>query len=113
MAVEIASHPPRDAPDELDDLFDYDPNLDDIFGDNASAGKGRQEATRPNQKSSNDKNAPSSGLGIDEEITIVAKRQPIAKLDESRLLSELGIPKLRKIAKKRKNFRGKGHEVTL
>ncbi|KAK5656612.1 hypothetical protein OQA88_4592 [Cercophora sp. LCS_1] len=49
-------------------------------------------------------------LGIDEEIEVGKKpRVPRVKLDETRLLSEKGIPKLRKVAPKLK-LKGKGHE---
>jgi len=51
------------------------------------------------------------GLGIDEEIIITKKRIPIPKLDDNRLLSDPGIPRLRKISKERLRFKGKGHEV--
>ncbi|KAF2828566.1 Swi3-domain-containing protein [Ophiobolus disseminans] len=50
------------------------------------------------------------GLGIDEEIIITKKRIPIPKLDDNRLLSDPGIPRLRKISKDRLRFKGKGHE---
>ncbi|KAH8732529.1 chromosome segregation in meiosis protein 3 [Phaeosphaeriaceae sp. PMI808] len=50
------------------------------------------------------------GLGIDEEIVITKKRIPIPKLDDNRLLSDPGIPRLRKISKERLCFKGKGHE---
>lgn len=53
------------------------------------------------------------GLGIDEEITITKKRIPIPKLDDNRLLSDPGIPRLRKISKERLRFKGKGHEVEI
>jgi hypothetical protein len=50
-------------------------------------------------------------LGIDEEIDLKKKpRVPRVKLDEGRLLSEKGIPKLRKMAPRLK-LKGKGHEV--
>lgn len=49
-------------------------------------------------------------LGIDEEIIITKKRTPIPKLDDERLLSDPGIPRLRKISKERLRFKGKGHE---
>ncbi|KAI9843002.1 MAG: chromosome segregation in meiosis- protein [Pleopsidium flavum] len=52
----------------------------------------------------------SAGLGIDQEIKVSRKRKPIAKLDEARLLSQGGIPKLRRVAKERLKFKGKGHE---
>nr|POF18513.1 chromosome segregation in meiosis protein 3 [Quercus suber] len=47
---------------------------------------------------------------VDEEIKIRKKRTPIPKLDETLLLSEKGVPKLRKVAKTRLKFKGKGHE---
>ncbi len=50
-------------------------------------------------------------LGIDEEIIITKKRIPIPKLNDERLLSGPGIPRLRKISKERLRFKGKGHEV--
>ena len=49
-------------------------------------------------------------LGIDEQIDLKKPRAPWVKLDEARLLSENGIPKLRKMAPKVR-LRGKGHEV--
>jgi replication fork protection complex subunit Csm3/Swi3 len=51
------------------------------------------------------------GLGIDEEIIITKKRIPIPKLDDNRLLSDPGIPRLQRISKERLRFKGKGHEV--
>lgn len=52
------------------------------------------------------------GLGIDEEIVVTKKRIPIPKLDEQRLSSEAGIPRLQRISKDRLRFKGKGHEVS-
>ena len=50
-------------------------------------------------------------LGIDKEIDVTKKaRVPRVKLDDVRLLSDKGIPKLRKTAPKLK-LKGKGHEV--
>lgn len=49
-------------------------------------------------------------LGIDEQIDVKKPRAPRVKLDEARLLSENGIPKLRKMAPKVR-LKGKGHEV--
>jgi replication fork protection complex subunit Csm3/Swi3 len=51
------------------------------------------------------------GLGIDEEIIITKKRIPIPKLDDNRLMSDPGIPRLQRISKERLRFKGKGHEV--
>lgn len=123
-----AAAPPRD---DLDDLFDYDVDLGDVF---------REVDTNmdvPVKKTSSSKagaKGNSTGLGIDEEIKIIKKRRPVVKLDEDRyavplilltgkllwefctdrywrLLSQAGIPKLRRLAKERLKFKGKGHEV--
>jgi replication fork protection complex subunit Csm3/Swi3 len=89
--------------DELDDILnnitqgrDIDGNIDEPIRSNF-AGKGS--------------GAAGDGLGIDEEIIITKKRIPIPKLDDNRLLSDPGIPRLRKISKDRLRFKGKGHEV--
>ena len=47
---------------------------------------------------------------IDEEIQVKKKRKPNPKLDEARLLSHNGVPKLRRLAKSKLKFRGKGYE---
>ncbi|RJE23643.1 hypothetical protein PHISCL_04019 [Aspergillus sclerotialis] len=90
--------------DDLGDLFDYDIPLDDILPD------------APTKKADNSQNpssaADGSGLGLDEEVKITKTRQPVAKLDENRLLSQQGIPKLRKVAKSKLKFKGKGHEFS-
>ncbi len=57
------------------------------------------------------------GLGLDEEVKITKKRIPNPKLDEHRLLSEPGIPKLRALSRsgkvaKKLHFKGKGHEFS-
>ncbi|OLN94094.1 Chromosome segregation in meiosis protein 3 [Colletotrichum chlorophyti] len=51
-------------------------------------------------------------LGLDEEVEVVKRmRIPRVKLDETRLLSNDGIPKLRKRAANLR-FKGKGHEFS-
>ncbi|KAJ6084448.1 Chromosome segregation in meiosis protein 3 [Penicillium sp. IBT 16267x] len=91
-------------PNDINDLFDYDVGLDEIF-------QGKNDAS--NNDASNATGDPSSlGLGLDEEVKITKKRQPIAKLDEGRLLSQPGIPKLRRTAKDKLRFKGKGHEFS-
>lgn len=51
------------------------------------------------------------GLGVDQQVAMQRKaREPRIKLDESRLTSDKGIPKLRRKAKDLK-LKGKGHEV--
>ncbi|KAJ0123771.1 Swi3 domain-containing protein [Diaporthe amygdali] len=59
---------------------------------------------------SNKRKEPGDGLGIDEEVSVAKKaRVPRIKLDQDRLLSEKGIPALRKRAGKLR-LKGKGHE---
>lgn len=109
--------PPRARPTtntastNLDDLFNYD--FDDINNVSRTANAEAAEAGpaqlgRRNIGSGGEDNG---GLGIDEEVKVRKRRAPIAKLDEERLLSANGIPKLRRIAKERMKFKGKGHEV--
>ncbi|KAJ5532120.1 Chromosome segregation in meiosis protein 3 [Penicillium frequentans] len=92
------------SPTNINDLFDYDVGLDEIFqGNNDASNNDAPKATGD----------PSSlGLGLDEEVKITKKRQPIAKLDEARLLSQPGIPKLRRTAKDKLRLKGKGHEFS-
>ncbi|KAB8339035.1 hypothetical protein FH972_021971 [Carpinus fangiana] len=90
--------------------------LDAILND------GPDEASQPDQARTQEpttqrstwrgSNAGADGLGIDEEVKVRKARAPTAKLDEERLLSVKGIPKLRKITKERLKFKGKGHEFS-
>jgi replication fork protection complex subunit Csm3/Swi3 len=100
--------PARDIPDddELDAILNGTLDGQDIFDISNVQAQTQEPASRPQKQRANE-----SGLGIDEEIKIVKKRQPVPKLDESRLLSDPGIPKLRRITKDRLKFKGKGHEV--
>lgn len=61
---------------DLNDLFDYDVGLDDIFQGNSITPKANTSKTP----------APDdpSGLGLEEEVKVTKKRQPVAKLDEGR-----------------------------
>ncbi|MCJ1468696.1 chromosome segregation in meiosis- protein [Pseudocyphellaria aurata] len=98
------------AGDALDDLLDFDVNQNDVFRDvdtNMDV-PSRRKGLSPSAGVSNG----ITGIGIDEEIQVKKKRKPIPKLDESRLLSQAGIPKLRRIAKERLRFKGKGHEYS-
>lgn len=95
--------------DALDDPFDFDASIEDALRD--STPNGNNQATKEKPQGKNTNKETIEDLGITEEITVTKKRQPIAKLDETRLLSAAGIPKLRKITKGRTKFRGKGHEV--
>jgi len=99
------------AGDELDDLFDYNVTLDDVFRDvdtNMHAPTAPKPTTIPSRTKPSHK---VDSLGIDEEVKVQRKRAPIPKLDEDRLLSPAGISKLRRITKERLRFKGKGHEV--
>ncbi|KAL4812633.1 replication fork protection component Swi3-domain-containing protein [Aspergillus spinulosporus] len=93
--------------DCVDDLFNYEVGLDDILQEtnpSMSSGNVPKQSAQPNN----------SGvfLGLDEEVEVAKKRQPVAKLDENRLLTQAGIPKLRRSAKKTLKFKGKGHEFS-
>ena len=104
MPLAIATNVQADpsAPDDLDNLFNYDDAVEDFLQD-LPIGKDQQ----------NNNSAPQEpAKNIDEEITVKKKRKPVPKLDEARLLSQQGIPKLRKITKSRLKFRGKGHECS-
>ncbi|KAI4283004.1 MAG: hypothetical protein L6R38_002488 [Xanthoria sp. 2 TBL-2021] len=101
---------PPNGPDppaeEMDDMFDYTVDMQDVFRDvdvNMDA-PSESQAAQLKPKDGGDV------LGLDEEVKVTRKRQPVAKLDEDRLLSQAGIPKLQRIAKERFHFKGKGHE---
>ncbi|KAM0721208.1 hypothetical protein Q7P37_003495 [Cladosporium fusiforme] len=87
-------------PDDLDALLDYDEAVDDFWKD------------LPDANSNNANDAPQAQKDMDEEVKMTKKRKPNPKLDEERLLSSAGIPKLRKITKDRLRFKGKGHEFS-
>lgn len=64
-----------------------------------------------NKKTNEKKRKGDDILGIDEQIDLTKKaRVPRVKLDETRLMSEKGIPELQRRAKKLR-LKGKGHEV--
>lgn len=94
--------------DGLDDLDDI---LKDV-GEPGSVVKSTETARQPEPWSQKKKDAD-AGLGVDEEVVVSKKRQPAPKLDDQRLLSDPGIPRLRKISKDRLRFKGKGHEVGI
>ncbi|KAI0886317.1 Swi3-domain-containing protein [Annulohypoxylon maeteangense] len=85
------------------DIDNYDVD-DDPFAESGN------EAPANNAQSK--KRKDTTGLGIDEAVAVGKKaRAPIVKLDEGRLLSEKGIPRLRRKARELK-FKGKGHEFS-
>lgn len=79
MAHEHAPEPRQSSPaDQINDLFDYDVGLDDILQDVATT----SNTNAPKQYPAPD----GSGLrlGLDEEVKVSKRRQPVAKLDENR-----------------------------
>ncbi|CRK32805.1 Chromosome segregation in meiosis protein 3 like [Verticillium longisporum] len=90
----------------LDDLDNYD--IDD-FDDPFRSPSPQPQAQTQNGSSQKRK---TDGLGLDEEVDVAKRaRVPRVKLDETRLLSEDGIPKLRRRAADLK-LKGKGHEFS-
>ena len=71
--------------DDLDDLFDYDVNMNDVLRDVDLNMDAPAEPKIP-AKASGKENA--IGLGIDEEIKVVKQRKLVPKLDEARCVTE-------------------------
>jgi replication fork protection complex subunit Csm3/Swi3 len=61
---------------DLNDLFDYDVGLDEIIPDNSALNTNTSKASGTGDSA--------LGLGLDEEVKVTKKRQPVAKLDEGR-----------------------------
>ncbi|KAI9769949.1 MAG: chromosome segregation in meiosis- protein [Geoglossum simile] len=108
----IAASTAQPARDDLDDLFDYDPGIDSIFQDVDTNMDAPTATAKGGQSTSRKGKSTTTALGIDEEVQITRKKRINVKLDENRLLSQSGIPKLRRITKQRLHFKGKGHEYT-
>ncbi|KAK4495736.1 hypothetical protein PRZ48_013004 [Zasmidium cellare] len=87
-------------PDELDRLLDYDNAVENFMRDMPIG----------NDNQNNQATTEQPAVDDDQEVQVKKKRKPVPKLDENRLLSDQGIPRLRKITKTRLKFRGKGHE---
>ncbi|KAE8365663.1 replication fork protection component Swi3-domain-containing protein [Aspergillus caelatus] len=105
--MEQESHIQQGLPSQTaNDLFDYDVGLDELLqrAPTASSINAPKPSTIPGDSG--------LGLGLDEEVKVTRKRQPVAKLDETRLLSQAGIPRLRRMAKQKLKFKGKGHEFS-
>jgi replication fork protection complex subunit Csm3/Swi3 len=73
---ELADEPPRD---DLDALFEMDPSMDELFNSNSASNN-----TREPDRDNNGSTRRSEPQAIDEEIKITKKRQPVAKLDDTR-----------------------------
>ena len=72
----------------VDDLYNYDVDTNDAFREFES------RIDQPNLQKRSSTAAGGSkpdGLGIDEEIKITKKRDPVAKLDESRLVNGINV----------------------
>ncbi|KAI0391912.1 Swi3-domain-containing protein [Xylariaceae sp. FL0594] len=106
MASRLAARQPPKPPKPPQELsYDFDSDPFASSEDEAAKSKRAAEAQSKKRKDA-------SGLGIDEEVSITKKpRVPRVKLDETRLLSENGIPKLRRKAGNLK-LKGKGHEFS-
>ncbi|KAH7312082.1 replication fork protection component Swi3-domain-containing protein [Rhexocercosporidium sp. MPI-PUGE-AT-0058] len=106
----LPTEEPSTGGDEFDDLFNYDADVNDPFSENYVV-PGAKERQR--EKDAAAKAKGGAGLGIDEEVEVTRKpRAPRVKLDENRLLSANGIPKLRNRAKHHLKLKGKGHEYS-
>lgn len=99
-----------------DAAFDTD---DDPFADKPPRNAERDDkpTLSPRKRKSDDENPFGTTANIDEEVKITKPRKKIPKLDTDRLLSEPGIPKMRKILrsgdlKKKLRLKGKGHEFS-
>ncbi|KAF8246278.1 Swi3-domain-containing protein [Wilcoxina mikolae CBS 423.85] len=90
----------------MDDLFDYDienVELDINIPDPEPLPNSIPSTTQSKGSKKKD------GLGLENEVEVKKKRITV-KLDEQRLLSSKGLPRLRKEAPKQLKFKGKGHE---
>jgi len=83
MVPSVAS-PGDTALDDLDALFSIDPSMDEIFnnvnGDSNADGNNTREPLREHSA----RQGRAEVLGLDEEVKIAKKRQPVAKLDATR-----------------------------
>ena len=105
----------------VDDLFNYDVDSDDPFGERTTKTKDRDDKPTLSPRhvkrraGLDDVDGFGLDLGLDQEVKI-KKRKPNPKLDETLLLSKPGIPKLRALAKdgisKNLRLKGKGHEFS-
>lgn len=104
----------------VDDLFNFDSTDDEgTTARKQTANQPRDDKTTLSPRAAKRK-LPDLGddtLGLDSEIKVKKARKPIAKLDEARLLSAPGLPKLRADVRsgklwKKLRLKGKGHEFT-
>jgi len=81
----VDSHIPER--DELDEIFNYDTNIDHILN-GLDDGDSNANSNSNNSRGEGMRNGPGQTLGIDEEIKITKQRKPVAKLDETRQVSQ-------------------------
>jgi len=74
MPSVIATNPSSHAPDELDDLFNYDAGMDEVMNGSSAPDRTTEPAKTYQDDTTN----------LDEEVKVTRKRAPIAKLDEER-----------------------------
>lgn len=106
MPSATTTNPTTSSYDENGFTTYFDDAVEDFLKD-LPLDKDNASANRSNARAED-----STTKDIDEEVRIKRARRPTAKLDDTRLLSSNGIPRLRKISKTRLKFRGKGHEFT-
>ncbi|KAI0111288.1 replication fork protection component Swi3-domain-containing protein [Nemania sp. FL0031] len=111
MTSRLVSRPSKPPTRPANDIDNYDvDDDDDPFADSGDEAAKKNDGSTDFTNSKKRKDA--SGLGIDEAVSVSKKpRVPRVKLDETRLLSDNGIPKLRTKARNL-HFKGKGHEFS-
>ncbi|KAI7163448.1 hypothetical protein KC349_g1377 [Hortaea werneckii] len=103
MPSEAAPNPQTGTTTTNDAQPNYDQDVDDFLRDLPVGGD-----TTTNKNNNTNAEPPKD---VDEEVKVRKKRAPVPKLDETLLLSNAGIPKLRQTGK-RFRFKGKGHEFS-
>lgn len=86
----------------VDDLLldDIDFDIGDApFADKQAEPVGRDDKANPSPRKRKAVDEDPFGKGIDEEVKIIKQRKKIPKLDAERLLSEVGIPKIRTLVR--------------
>jgi replication fork protection complex subunit Csm3/Swi3 len=86
--VPSVAQPGADQRDDLDALFDIDPGMDELFEqlheNRSTDGNNTRKPIREGSVAAR----RDEGLGLDEEVKITKKRQPVAKLDATRCVSK-------------------------
>ncbi|KAK3986350.1 replication fork protection component Swi3-domain-containing protein [Cladorrhinum sp. PSN332] len=89
---------------------DYLKDWDELF---PSSPEPAQKNDKTADKDDNSKKRKKDDvLGLETEVDKKKQRVPRVKLDDARLLSDKGIPKLRKMAQTKLKLKGKGHEFS-